>query len=298
MLNSQVKSFLTVADCGSFSGAADKLFLSKVSVMNQINALESQIGVRLFERTHHGVFLTEAGKSFYQYAKKLSRLSENAIREARKIGGAQSRTIRVGTSMMRPCNALVDLWERGVDASSDYQFSIVAFNDDVDGLSAMLSSLGDRIDCFVTPCGSTKLLMNYNFLPFGSCKCAAAMSKKHPLAKKKILSWQDFDGETLLLMRRGESYVLDELRDDIYREHPDIHIVAFDGYYDMSTFNLCEQRGYLMETLDIWEALHPSLATVPVNWKYEIPYGILYTKEPSDAVREFISAVAARVRQT
>ena len=295
MLNLLVKSFLTVADCGSFSGAAGQLLVSKVSVMNQINALESQIGVRLFERTHHGVFLTEAGKSFYQNAKKLAFLSENAIREARKIGGAQSHTIRIGTSMMRPCNALVELWERG-GTPSDYQFSIVAFNDDVDGLSAMLSSLGDKIDCFVTPCGSTKLLMNYSFLPIGSCKCAAAMSKKHPLAKKKALSWQDFNGETLLLMRRGESYVLDELRDDIYREHPDVHIVDFEGYYDMSTFNLCEQRGYLMETLDIWETLHPSLATLPVDWKYEIPYGILYAKEPSEAVREFISAVSGKLK--
>lgn len=294
MLSSLVKSFLAVADCGSFSGAAGQLLVSKVSVMNQINALESQIGVRLFERTHHGVFLTEAGKSFYQNAKKLAFLSENAIREARKIGGAQSHTIRIGTSMMRPCNALVELWERG-GAPSDYQFSIVAFNDDVDGLSAMLSSLGDKIDCFVTPCGSTKLLMNYSFLPFDTCKCVAAMSKKHPLAKKKVLSWQDFDGETLLLMRQGESYVLDEMRDDILQGHPNVRIVDFDGYYDMSTFNLCEQQGYLMETLDIWETLHPSLATVPVDWKYEIPYGILYAKDPSDTVREFISAVVAKM---
>ena len=200
---------------------------------------------------------------------------------------------------MRPCNALMELWERGGD-SLEYQFNIVAFNDDVDGLSAMLNCLGDKIDCFITPCGSTKLLMNYSFLPFGSCKCAAAMSKKHPLAKKKILSWQDFNGETLLLMRRGESYVLDELRDEIYREHPDVHIVDFEGYYDMSTFNLCEQRGYLMETLDIWETLYPSLATVPVDWKYEIPYGIpygiLYVKEPTETVREFISAVSGKLK--
>ena len=201
-----------------------------------------------------------------------------------------SRTIRIGTSMMRPCNRLVELGEN-ID-TEEYQFSIVPFNDDADSLNAMLAGLGDKIDCFVTPCGSMSMLMNYSFLPFGSCKCAIAMSKKHPLAKKEVLRWEDLEGESLLLIRRGESYVLDEMRDEIHRGHPSIQIVDFDGYYDLSTFNLCEQRGYLMETLDMWASLHPSLTTMPVNWEYEMPYGIIYAKKPSDAVKTFFDVIA------
>ena len=108
LLNPYVKTFLKAADYGSFSSAADQLYISKVSVMNQINALEAHIGVLLFDRTHSGVSLTDAGKSFYQNAKAMVRLSEDSIREARQIGGAASRTIRVGASMMRPCNSLIE----------------------------------------------------------------------------------------------------------------------------------------------------------------------------------------------
>ena len=291
MINPYVKTFLTVADCGSFSSAAEQLYISKVSVMNQINALELRVGVPLFDRTHQGVILTAAGKSLYKNAKKLITLSEDYVREARQIGGSISRIIRVGTSMMRPCNSLVELWDK-INSGTDHQFSIVPFNDDVDGLNIMLNALGSKIDCIVTPCGSMALRMNYNFLPFGSCKCAVAMSKKHPLAKKDILRWEDIEHESLLLMRRGDSYVLDEMRDDILRDHKTINIIDVDGYYDISTFNLCEQQGYLMETLDIWTSLHPSLVTVPVEWRYEIPYGILYAKQPSDTVREFIDVIA------
>ena len=43
-----------------------------------------------------------------------------------------------------------------------------------------------------------------------------------------------------------------------------------------------------METLDIWAKLHPSLKTVPVDWKYEIPYGVIYSKKPTDKVKHFI----------
>ena len=295
MLNPYIKTFIKVADCGSFSSASEQLYISKVSVMNQINTLEDYIGVPLFKRTHQGVSLTDAGKSFYINAQKLIRFSEDSINEARQIRGDASQTIRIGTSIMRPCNSLVELWEDIDTGNQEYQFNIVPFNDDFDSLNAMLSSLGDKIDCFVTPCGSMSLLMNFSFLPFGSCKCAVAMSKKHPLAKKDILIWEDLSQESLLLMKRGDSYVLDEMRDDILSNHTKINIVDFDGYYDISTFNKCEQQGYLMETLDMWASLHPSLVTIPVKWKYEMPYGIIYAKKPSDTVKSFVDIIANAV---
>lgn len=288
MLQPSIQTFIKVADCGSFSAAAEQLYISKVSVMNQINSLEGHVGVPLFVRTNKGIILTDAGKSFYKNAQKIVRLSNHAILEARQISGIKSKSIRIGTSMMRPCNPLVELWEQMVSQSNEYTFDIVPFNDDVGSMTSMLSNLGKTIDCFVTPCASTNLLMNYNFLPFSSCKCEVAMSKKHPLAKKKILAWEDLHGESLLLIKRGDSYVLDELRDDILCNHPDIHIRDFDGYYDVSTFNLCEQKGYLMETMDMWASLHPSLITIPVRWHYEMPYGILYAKNTSDTMEKFI----------
>lgn len=296
MLNPYIQTFVEVADRGSFSSAAEQLHISKVSVMNQVNALEKRVGVPLFKRTHQGVSLTGAGESFYKNAVKLMRLSQNALAEARQLGGASSQTIRIGTSLMRPCNSLVALWERIDAGNRGIQFSIVPFNDGFDSLNAMLSGLGDKIDCFVTPCSSTRMLTKYSFLPLRTCECRIAMSKKHPLAGKDVLTWNDLAHQSLLLVRRGDSYVLDALRDDILRSHPGIRIIDFDGYYDVSAFNLCEQQGYLMETLDIWADLHPSLVTIPVKWDYQMPYGILYAKKPSKPVEAFIDAIAKSLR--
>lgn len=296
MLNPYITTFLKTAEEGSFSKAAEGLYLSKVSVMNQINALEAKIGAPLFARTNHGVTLTAAGKSFCKNAKKILRLSEAAIREARETAAAGLRTIRVGASLMRPCQPLMDYCEaarrEAKDGKPPYRFSIVPFSDGPDGLRQMLAALGDSIDCFASPCGSTQILAEYGFLPFSVCKCEIAMSKSHRLANKKILRWEDLEQETLLLVKRGGSYVLDELRDDILRAHPAVHIMDFDGYYDMSAFNLCEERGFLMETLDLWESLHPSLVTVPVDWKYEIPYGVIYALDANAETRAFIGALS------
>ena len=149
-----------MVNSGSFSSASSKLFVSKVSVMNQI--------------------------------------------------------ICIGTSIMRPCNNFVDLIQN--IKGSDYQFNVVPFN--------------DYIDCFVSPCGSTTLLMNYGFLPISTCNFAIALSKKHILAKKEILNFEDLHNYSLLLLKRGNSYVIDEMRDDIFKHHPSINIIDFDGYYD------------------------------------------------------------------
>ena len=48
---------------------------------------------------------------------------------------------------------------------------------------------------------------------------------------------------------------------------------------------------YLMETLDIWTDIHPSLVTLPMDWEYEMPYGIVYTKKPSKSVAKFIEII-------
>ncbi len=294
MLNTYIHIFVTVADCGSFSAASERLFLSKVSVMNQINALEKTVGVPLFSRTRQGVLLTDAGKSFYKNCKKIMRLSANAIQEARQASGA-GQIIRIGASMMRPCNSLVEKLGADRNFHAEYLFHIVPFNDETDSLNTMLKSLGEKIDCFVSPCGSMELLMNYSFLPISTCKCAVAMSRKHPLANKEILELKDLHDQTLLLLKRGNSYVLDAMRDDIIQNHPSIHIEDADNFYDISSFNLCEQKGYIMETLEIWSALHPSLKTTPVQWRYEMPYGIIYAKRPSEKVKHFITAVSTKI---
>lgn len=289
MLKPEIYTFLKAADCGSFSSAAEKLYLSKVSVMKQINHLEGSVGVPLFRRSNHGIKLTDAGKSFYAAAHRMVELSTEAIEEAQKAGGKQIKVIRIGTSMMRPCNKLVELWESVALPHQDYQFNIVPVSDDGKGLQRFLKSLGQTIDCFVSPCGTTSILMNYGFLPLKSYPYAIAMSRKHRLAKKEILHWTDLDGETLLLVKRGESYVVDEIRNEISLHHPQIKVSDFDGYYDIRAFNQCEQEGHLMGTIPLWSALHPSLITVPVAWDYKMPYGILYEKTPSQNLREFLS---------
>lgn len=63
MYNPQLETFIVVAEVGSFNKAAEKLFISPPAVIKQINALERDLDVQLFRRTHRGLILTAAGHS-------------------------------------------------------------------------------------------------------------------------------------------------------------------------------------------------------------------------------------------
>lgn len=291
MYNPQIETLIEVADAGSFSKAAEKMYITSVSVMNQINALEKRVGVKLFERTNQGVLLTEAGKSFYLDARQIIAASDAAIQKARQIAGIEQFIIRIGTSVLRPCKPLVDLWSKIDDGSLPFKIKIVPFDDNPAGISAMLKSLGSEIDCFVSPCDSVLWKKSYSIYPISTCKCCVAVSRRHRLAKKELLHWPDMAGENLMLVRQGESSILDRMRSEITQSYPDIHIIDLPNFYDMEVFNACEQYGYLMEVPDTWAEVHPSIVTLPVEWEYEMPFGVIYAKKPSGAFKEFIQCI-------
>ena len=62
MYNKHLETFIVVADLGSFAKAADALYISSTAVIKQINLLEQELDLQLFERTHRGIRLTKAGR--------------------------------------------------------------------------------------------------------------------------------------------------------------------------------------------------------------------------------------------
>lgn len=295
MYRQELTTFMAVAEQGSFLKASKELYITPASVMNQINKLESLVGVKLIVRTNQGTQLTAAGRSFYKDARKMIRQSEQAIARARQIAKDEQQAIRVGTSILRPCKTLVDLWSHIDDGTLAVTIRIVPFDDSPTSMETMLDSLGKEIDCFVGPCDSLTWKERYNILPLQPVHCCLAVPRKHPLSRKEMLRWSDLDGETVLLVKRGDSPVLNRLRDEIETQHPHITLMDTPHFYDTSVFNTCEQTGCLMETLDIWKDVHPSLVTIPMEWEYTMPYGMVYAKKPSEPMEAFIRMLQGRI---
>lgn len=67
----QLKYFVAIADSGSFTRAADQLYVSQPSLSASIKKLEHELGVSLLERRWRGIALTTAGELFVEKAQNL-----------------------------------------------------------------------------------------------------------------------------------------------------------------------------------------------------------------------------------
>src|ERR1700756_6053449 len=78
-----MEAFVRVVDAGSFSGAAKLLRLGQPAVSKTIAQLEDRLGVRLLLRSTHGLTPTDAGRDFYEHAKRSIEDIEEAEAAAR-----------------------------------------------------------------------------------------------------------------------------------------------------------------------------------------------------------------------
>jgi DNA-binding transcriptional LysR family regulator len=90
-----MEAFVRVIDAGSFSSAARQLHVGQSAVSKTIAQLEDHLGVRLLLRSTHGLTLTEAGRSFYEGAKRAIEEAEEAELVARGAASAFSGRLRV-----------------------------------------------------------------------------------------------------------------------------------------------------------------------------------------------------------
>ena len=290
MLHPNLKTFLCVADCGSFSKASEKLYISPPSVMKQINVLEKHLELKLFDRTSQGIRLTPAGQVIYRHTKIMEEYAAKALAEARWESDRAETTFCIGSSILNPCKPFMDLWYQVNQAFPGYKLHIVPFEDDHQGILSEISALGEKFDFLVGVCDSRQWLDRCNFYQLGTFQHCCAVSREHPLAQKERLTIEDLYGQTLMMVKRGDSRVVDQIREQI-EQHPLIRIEDTPQFYDMEVFNRCAQTGNVMVTLECWRDVHPSLVTIPVEWDHAIPYGLLYAKNPSADIERFLKAV-------
>ena len=296
MYNPQLDTFIQVVEAGSFNKAAEKLYITAPAVIKQINLLEQKLNLQLFVRTHRGLLLTRAGESLYQDAKYVIAYCRDSIARAQNAMQEAPNVIRIGASPMTPAQPLMDIWPELQRECPHIKFQLVPFVNTPENAREILRNLGQNIDVVAGIFDDTMLdLRQCAGLEISREPICCAVSIHHRLAAKQRLSIQDLYGENLLLMHRGWSHYVDLLRDDLWKYHPQIHIIDFD-FYSLDVFNQCENSNDILRAIDNWQNVHPLLKILPVDWDYSIPFGLLHAPQPSPAVRQLLDAVE-RVRR-
>lgn len=207
----------------------------------------------------------------------------------------KDNVIRIGTSPMTPAAPIVEIWSKVQKEHPDIRLQIIPYMNSQENAREILKNLGTNIDVVGGIFDETMLkLRQCRGMELSRQRICCAVSVNHRLAEKEILTVQDLYGERLLLMHRGWSNYVDDLRDDIWKNHPQIQIVDFD-IYSMEIFNQCENSNEVLMAVENWKDAHTLLKIIPVEWKYAIPYGILYSEQPSDLVKRFLRAIKKAV---
>lgn len=291
MYNPLLDTFIMVADCKSFTKAAEKLFISSTAVMKQMNNFEDHLSLKLIERTPTGVKLTLAGELIYRDAKFMIDYSQKSIASAKAKTKEYDTTFCVGTSLLNPAKPFMDLWYKLNHNFPDYKLHLVPFEDNHEGILSEIKSLGVKFDFLIGVCDSKAWLSLCSFLPMGRYKKMIAVSHEHRLANKKVIDISDLYGETLMMVKKGDSGVNDFIRNDLETNHPQIKIEDTSHFYDMSVFNRCAETSNVLLTIECWQDVHPGLVSIPVNWDYSIPYGLLYSFNAEGDVLRFVENV-------
>ena len=289
MYNPQIETFISVAESGSFSKAAEAFYISPTAVMKQINTLEERLGITLFNRTNHGLALTEAGKSFLQDAKYIIDYSARAIEKAKDIDNKEKRkSIRIGTSIMTPAKFLLDMWTEIQKHSAAMQIELIPFENTLENAREILKNLGKHIDVVAG-------IYDDGFLTERQCRAIHLSDKTlrlavpltHPLCDKETITVKDLENYKIMLITKGWQ-VVEQMRKDLTVQG--VNIVDFD-FYNIHAFNKAVKDNVPIMAIDGWENIHPLLKIVPVEWEYQIPFGIMYSPTPTKQVEAFIKTV-------
>lgn len=290
MYNHQLDTFIKVAGAGSFNKASEELYISPNAVMKQINLLEQNTGITLFKRTHKGLKLTLSGQSLYHDAKYMIQYSKEAIIRA-KNKEKEAHVIKIGVSLTTPVSYLISLWNKL--SLSGIKFELISFENTPDNAQEIMKNFGKTID-IVAGIYSQNLLnrRQCTALHLYDTPLCLAVPLTYPLADKEIITYKDLSHQSLLLLKQNYLDDFDNVRRDLILRYSDIHIEDV-PFFNIHVFNQCVNENKVMIAVKEWKDIHPMLKMIPIEWNHTIPFGIMYSLNPTEDVQMVIDALEA-----
>ena len=202
MRDVQIDCFQAVVKYGSFSAAAEKLYVTQSAVSKQIRLLEEEWAVTLFDRKPHTTVLTAAGQIMLDYVRQSSALLQSALAQARHAEWSPAvRAYRVGVLEGMRIGLLSPTFSEYIHKTPNASIEIeeghfVALNEGLfQGEYQMIVTLESMIR-------DRAALGRY---PFAVSHLAAVIPRTSPLAAKPDLCLADLKDQWFFMPEQGEN---------------------------------------------------------------------------------------------
>lgn len=202
----QLKYITTVAEIGNITEAAEKLFISQPSLTNAIQVLENELNVNIFIRSNKGVTVTREGEEVLSYARQIL---EQAALMHEKFGDVKQRNPRFSVSCQHysfAVNAFVDLIKEYDYDKYDFTIRETQTHEIIEDVSYGKSEIGLLYLSRKNEEVISKMLKK-NDLVFQELFIARPhvfIVNSHPLADKKMITFQDLENYPYLSFEQGE----------------------------------------------------------------------------------------------
>lgn len=202
----QLRYAITVAETGTITEAAKKLYISQPSLTNAIHELEKEMNLVIFQRTNKGILLSGEGEEFLGYARQV--LEQAAILEDKYKGnGGGKKQFCVSTQHYSfAVNAFVDLIKEYGQEEYDFSLRETQTYEIIEDVAHMRSEIGIL---FLNDFNETVLrkILKTNDLEFHElfvAKPHVFISRKHPLADRQVIMNQELEAYPYLSFEQGE----------------------------------------------------------------------------------------------
>ena len=194
----QLQQFVVLAETLNFREAADRLFMSQPPLSVSIKKLEEEIGVALFNRNKHKVFLTDAGQAVLENARKSLFHAGEVARVARSTALGLSGHIRIGFVGSAKYSLLPRLLPK---FRSQYPDVTITLEEEKNALIVQAIENNDLDLGIVRVPLAWKSVVKYETVE--EDYFVAALPANHPLAKKTQLKLSDLKDESFIQYTRS-----------------------------------------------------------------------------------------------
>lgn len=210
----QIQFFLTVANCGNFTKAAEILFSSQPTISRQILMLEEELGYQLFLRNKKPIRLTASGKILYDGLKKSMQQIDYCKEMARAASQGKIGTLSLGfLSGFFPEYAFFPLIEELKETCPDLRIQCTKGT-----AQELIQGLQDEsLDLAVVFEHQSFAHSGLTIHRLQTTDAYLLMSAHHPLAQKKELDYEDLNNTTFYLPAPEDVFQLENLLEPKYR---------------------------------------------------------------------------------
>ncbi len=206
-----VREFLSLTETGSYFETAEQTFITTSSLSRHIKALESEMGVTLFDRTTRKVTLNRYGKLFLPYARELVRIDGECTRAFAADQHEQVSRISIGSIPMMKAYRITDLLAEFQLGNKTTELNVTEGDPFI-----LLPSLKEKEIDFAFMRDQGNLPDEFEKISFTDDNLCVVAPVNHPLAGRKSLMVSELENEQLLMI--GKDAFMFKLCTDLCRE--------------------------------------------------------------------------------